>query len=116
MTFVIIYEVVNNMKPPVRPNPPVFVFAQCGMAENGTSSTISVTSASDPAWDASGEFTYTQAIGSGCLDLNYCSGQGLFVSSLVWRPSLFSMPPRVRRMSALLPSLLQTAFFSFFGC
>eukprot|EP00903_Cladosiphon_okamuranus_P007144 g6938.t1 len=50
--------------------------AQCGMAENGTSSTISVVSLSDPPWDATGEFTYTQTIGPGCLELNYCSGRG----------------------------------------
>ncbi|CAM9651395.1 unnamed protein product, partial [Scytosiphon promiscuus] len=50
--------------------------AQCGMAENGTSSTISVVSASDPPWNATGEFTYTQTMGPGCRDLSYCSDRG----------------------------------------
>ncbi|CAM9199526.1 unnamed protein product [Ectocarpus sp. 12 AP-2014] len=50
--------------------------AQCGMGENETTSTISVVSASDPPWNSTGEFTFSQAVGPGCRELNYCSGQG----------------------------------------
>lgn len=73
------------------------------MAENGTSSTISVQSSSDPPWDATGEFTFTQAIGTGCRDLNYCSGQG-------WCRSLLPLlPPPL-----LLPLLQSMRLFFYF--
>ncbi|CAM9221639.1 unnamed protein product, partial [Pylaiella littoralis] len=52
------------------------ILAQCGMPENDTSPTISVVSASDPPWNATGRFTFTQTVGTGCRDLNYCSTRG----------------------------------------
>lgn len=74
-----------------------FVFVQCGMAENGTSSTISVVSSSDPPWDATGEFTYTQTVGPGCLELNYCSEQGVYVGCLLLAAN-WVKPERARNL------------------
>eukprot|EP00904_Undaria_pinnatifida_P008271 jgi/Undpi1/4574/HiC_scaffold_18.g07928.m1 len=50
--------------------------AQCGMGENGTTSTIEVQSLSYPPWNSSDAFTFTQAVGSGCQELSYCSERG----------------------------------------
>lgn len=54
-----------------------YLYLQCGMGENETTSTISVVSASHPPWNSTGEFTFSQAVGPGCRELNYCSGQGV---------------------------------------
>lgn len=88
---------------------------QCGMAENGTSSTISVVSASDPPWNATGEFTYTQTMGPGCRDLSYCSERGELAQpsyrALVGAHR-FSRVAAVRPASPGVESLFMSAFTS----